>query len=288
MNKKIDSKVKRYLYENYQSKTDAQMAKDLEVTRNTVIRWRNDLGLNKRGKKDENNTDVLDILNESTTIDIKTMTDEQKRKYFLEKLRKSPRYQMTKKILTSEELQFYEAKYIEYATSPEIETLTPYEEDDLHELTMTQISKMRIQQAEYDEIAGGGYPPEVSRSLRDKDETILKLKKSLDIERSQRLQRQEDSATNFINLVKEFNNVKIRNVVGREASAFNSYGDECLNKMIDDNNAYGIEKINTAKYYNGGEDGRRGEEIKEEDNKKEATTEDAEEIKKDFGEEEER
>jgi len=286
MKKDIEYKIKRYLYENYQDKTDSQMAEELEVARSTVVRWRNTLGLQKRKKQKGEETDILEKFEETSSVDVKSMTQKQKREYFLKKLRNNPRYQITKGLLTAEELNFYEAKYIEYSTSPEIETLTAYEEDDLHELTMTQISKMRIQRMEYDEVANGDPVPDVSRNTKDKDETILKLKKSLDLERSQRLRRQEDSATNFINLVKEFNNAKIRNVVGREANAFNAYGDECLNKMIEDGNAYGIEEIDVSKYYDGGKNGGRKKEEEYKEKKEKAEKKNSEEIEKDMGEKE--
>jgi len=280
---KITTKVKKYLYENFQDKTDTEMAEDLGVTRQTVYAYRKKLGLSKRKKKEKDSIDVLKTLNESAVIDTKGMTQEEKREHFLKKLRGNPRYKMTKESLTEEELAFYEAKYIEYSTSPEIETLTAYEEDDLHELTITQIAKMRIQKMEHDEIANGDPPPDTSRNIRDKDETILKLKKSLDLERAQRLKRQEDSATNFINLVKEFNDAKIRTVIGREANAFNAYGQDCLNDLIDEGFAFGIEKVDTKKYLDRGINGKENkqEEEKEEKNKEKKPKK----IKKDMGQE---
>ena len=246
--KEISTDNKKFLLENYKSKTDKEMADALNVSKSTIYLWRKELKLTKQKKKETPTNEVAKNLNETTVEDVKHMTIEEKRVAFLNQLRHKPLYEMTKKLLSAEELALYETKYLEYATSPDIETLTAYEEDDLHELTMTQISKMRLQQEEYLAMANGDPPPDISRALKDKDETILKLKKSLDIERSQRLKRQEDSATNFITLIKEFNNGKIRDMIGREASSFNLHRDMCLNELIEDDLIFGINNEDLNQY----------------------------------------
>ena len=246
--KEISTDNKKFLLENYKSKTDKEMAEALNVSKSTIYLWRKELNLTKQKKKETPINEVAKNLNETTVEDVKHMTIEEKRVAFLNQLRHKPLYAMTTKLLSSEELALYETKYLEYATSPDIETLTAYEEDDLHELTMTQISKMRLQHEEYLAISNGDPPPDISRALKDKDETILKLKKSLDIERSQRLKRQEDSATNFITLIKEFNNSKIRDMIGREASSFNLHGDMCLNELIEDDLIFGINNEDLNQY----------------------------------------
>jgi len=246
--KEISTDNKKFLLENYKSKTDVEMAEVLDVSKSTIYLWRKELGLSKHKKKDVPTNEVVKNLNEATVENIKNLTIEEKRLAFLKQLRGKPLHEMTKKLLNSEELALYETKYLEYATSPDIETLTAYEEDDLHELTMTQISKMRLQKEEYLAMKNGDPPPDISRALKDKDETILKLKKSLDIERSQRLKRQEDSATNFITLIKEFNKAKIRDMIGREATSFNLHRDMCLNELIEDDLIFGIDEEDLNKY----------------------------------------
>jgi hypothetical protein len=82
-----------------------------------------------------------------------------------------------------------------------------------------------------------------SRAIKEANEIILKYKHSLDLERNQRLKRQEDSATNFTNLIKEINQNHTRRLAGEESTMLKFRTEEVVNLLIDHQLMAGVEKI---------------------------------------------
>lgn len=238
----LTPKKEQFLRDNFLKMTDAAIGKRLRVPRATVAKWRSRLGLNKRGATPQKHD--KSITKTKKAVNIKRMTDEEKKDYFLKQLRTRPRYRLMKNSMTSEEMQFYEEKYVEYFSSPDIETITIQEEDDLHELTALQLRVLRLQKEEFDSRnATGQQLVDHSKSIKESTDQIIKLKSSLDLERRQRLQRQEDSATNFTTLLKEINQQHTRMLVGEEATMLKFRTEEAVNMLVENGLADGVDKI---------------------------------------------
>lgn len=238
----LTPRKEKYIREHYLTLTDAQMAKRMRVPRSILTKWRLRMQLHKRGVASKKRDSKL-IKGAAIKRNVKRLSDDERREYFLKQLRGRPRYQLMKRGLDDSELSFYEEKYIEYFSSPDIETITVQEEDDLHEMTMLQVSIMRLRKEEFDSrVAGGGAVVDNSKQIKDATELIMKFKSSLDIERKQRLKRQEDSATNFTTLIKEINEQHTRQLVGEEATMLKFRTEEMLNLLIDKGLAHGVER----------------------------------------------
>lgn len=240
----LTPKKEQFIRDNYLKMTDAVLGKRLKIPRGTIAKWRVRLGLSKRGatpqKHDKN------ITKDKRAVNLKRMTDEEKKAYYLKQLRARPRYNLMKDGMSPEELKFYEEKYIEYFASPDIETITVQEEDDLHEMTIQQIRILRLQKDEQDsrnQSATGQQLVDNSKQIKEATELVLKFKTMLDLERKQRLQRQEDSATNFTTLVKEINQRHTRILVGEESTMLKFRMEEAVNMLIDNGLAHGVDKL---------------------------------------------
>ncbi|RKY43050.1 MAG: hypothetical protein DRP85_00710 [Candidatus Makaraimicrobium thalassicum] len=267
----LTPEAEKFIKQNYNKMSDAEIAAYLNVPVHVVGRWRKKLKLIKvPGYDVELNVDKI---NKQARL----LNPLERRKYYLKQLRSRPRYQLVKKMLSPEELRFYEEKYVEYFSSPDIETITIHEEDDIHELTMAQIALMRLQKEEYEARKRGDPFIDYSRAIKDKNETILKIKKSLDLERAQRLQRQADSSTNFTNLIKELNDMGIRKMAGEEATMLKFRMEEAVNDLIDDGLMFGVEKIDLGKNFKLGK--LPESYVKQKNASKQKTKEEIEEIK---------
>lgn len=237
----LTPKKEQFIRDNYLKMTDAAIGRRLKIPRDTIAKWRVRLGLGKRGtpaqKHDKN------ITKPKRSVNLKRMSEEEKKEYYLRQVRSRPRYGLMKKGMTSEEMRFYEEKYVEYFSSPDIETITIQEEDDLHEMTMLQIRILRLQKEEQDSRATGGQLVDHSKAIKEATELIMKFKTSLDMERKQRLKRQEDSATNFTTLIREINQAHTRLMVGEEATMLKFRTEEAVNLLVENGLAHGIDKI---------------------------------------------
>jgi hypothetical protein len=250
----LTPEIRKYIAANYQLMTDKAIGEQVGVPEGTVRYWRRKLRLKKNNEVHapvKPSMDVVENLN-SHDEQIRRMSVEERRQHYLDQLRSRPRYKMVQAILFAEELAFYEEKYVEYFSNPDIETLTVTEEDDIHELTMTQIEKLRLQKAVLRNIDNADLLAQHSRAIKDKDEIILKIKKSLSLERNQRLERQADTSTNFTNLIRELNNRGIRTIAGMEATMFKFRAEEAINRLIEDGHMRGFEQFNLGENFKSG------------------------------------
>jgi hypothetical protein len=239
----LTPKKEQYIRDNYLKMSDLKMSKHLRTPRSTVTKWRLRLGLNKRGAGPKK-TDKKITKARPQQVNLKRLSDEDRRKFFLQQLRTRPRYDLMS--LTKPEMRFYEEKYVEYFSNPDIETITVHEEDDLHEMTILQIRIMRLQKEEHDSRMNSTPNMAIvdnSKQIKDAMDDFLKLKKSLDLERRQRLERQEDSATNFTTLVGEINKDHTRALVGEEATMLKFRMEESLNQLIQHERILGVEPV---------------------------------------------
>jgi len=239
----LTAKKEQYIRDNYLRMSDMQMSKHLRAPRSIVTKWRLRLGLHKRGvgskKVDERLTEPR-----AEQMSLKRLSEEDRRKFFLRQLRARPRYNLMS--LTENELRFYEEKYVEYFSNPDIETITVHEEDDLHEMTMLQIRILRFQKEEYDSRMNSSTGVAIidnSKQIKEAMDNFLKLKASLDLERRQRLERQEDSATNFTTLIREINQQHTRRMVGEEATMLKFRMEESLNQLIAHGRLLGLDPV---------------------------------------------
>jgi hypothetical protein len=251
----LTPEIQKYIAVNYTVMTDKTMGKHLDIPEETIRYWRRKLKLKKKSVAHapvEPSMDVIKAL-DGQSEHVRRMSAKERRQYYLEQLRSRPRYKMVQTILDADELAFYEDKYIEYFSNPDIETLTVTEEDDIHELTMTQIEKLRLQRSVLRDQSNADLLAQHSRAIKDKDETILKIKKSLSLERSQRLERQADTSTNFTNLIRELNNRGIRVLAGAEVAMFKFRMEESINRLVEDGHMRGFEQFNLGDNFKSGD-----------------------------------
>ena len=126
----LTDEIVQFIKENYLKISDANLGKRFGVPRQQIHYWRKKLGLADR-EQNKKLQSVSDRIGENKDVDLRRLSLQERREFFLGELKSSPRFAITQAMLTEIELAFYTEKYIEYCTSPDIETLAAHEKDDI-------------------------------------------------------------------------------------------------------------------------------------------------------------
>jgi len=214
-----------FIAANYDSMTDAQIAKALGRSRKSIEHARTRLELTKTAGRPS-------VYKKGRNLYLASLDDDQKRSFFLKELKASALYKALQDTFNDIEqgekyVSFYEQKYIDFMSDPTIETVTQPERDLLHEVTMAQIRIFKLLRKENDPVMvqRNGEMREInrdfSREIVQCQEIIRKNMESLNVTRSQRLKNRNDQAVNFTEVIKELRHPDIRRKVGDQAAMFN-------------------------------------------------------------------
>ncbi|MCK5610131.1 hypothetical protein KAR91_50120 [Candidatus Pacearchaeota archaeon] len=222
---------KNLLITNYLLLTDEEMAKRLGRTRTSVSKMRTRMKLSKTDEP------APDIKGQHRGSYVSALSEGDKRTFLMAEMRRTAQYKQTKGILRTDEMEFYEERYIEFMMDPTIETMTSAEKDTLHRKTLTEIRLHRFLQEEkraIDEFADFDgeddddnereerrkYIANKSREIDSCNQVIKECEKSLNVTREQRLKNSNDQAVNFTTLIKDMQNPALRAEIGYEAAMF--------------------------------------------------------------------
>lgn len=230
-----NEKDRNFLIANYLRMTDNEIARKIGRTIRSVAKMRERLGLLKTK---ESKVQVEDRFKSSY---VANLSEPDRRDFLLAELRRTSQYKKTKKVLTKDEVVFYEERYVEFMTDPTVETMTSAEKDTLHRKTLTEIRLFRfmederrmremIGEVDEDEEVGDDnfeecerrvkYLADRSRQIQDCQTVIKECEKSLNVTREQRLKNSSDQAVNFTSIVKDLQNPTVRLEVGYESAMF--------------------------------------------------------------------
>lgn len=220
---------KNLLMANYLLLTDEEMSRKLGRTRTSVSKMRTRMKLSKTDEP------IPDTKGQHRGSYVSALDEGDKRKFLMKEMRRTAQYKSTKQILRSEELEFYEERYIEFMMDPTIETMTSAEKDTLHRKTLAEIRLHRFLEeekraidtfADYDNEdteereERRKYITNKSKEISDCNTVIKECEKSLNVTREQRLKNSNDQAVNFTTLIKDMQNPALRVEVGYEAAMF--------------------------------------------------------------------
>ncbi len=224
---KFTTKEEKFIRENFHQFTDEEMARSLNRNRLSITNKRIQM---KLGTKKE--AKIKDI-NKFRGSYIASLDESEKNDFYRKELHGSSTYKSVKDILNLKELDFYENKYIDFMTDPTIETMTAMEKDTWHEMVMAQIRIIRYMREEKD--SNSGQKISRSREIAECQKIVQDCQKSLNVERSQRLKNQSDTAINFTSIIRELKDPTIRRQIGYEAAMLKYIAEKYYNKHLGTN-----------------------------------------------------
>lgn len=225
---RFSKKEDSFLRKNYLNLTDKEMATALNRSMKSITNRRNKLGLTDKNIGKANPAKSMQY----RMSFLNSLDDDEKREEYVRDLKKSALYRETKKVLTKTELKFYEETFVNFLMDPTIETMTVPERDTLHDMTIAQIMILRLLAWEKREHEQGHHEYSKAKEIREQEEIIKNCRKSLNVERQQRMKNQNDSVISFANVIKELKNPDLREKVGLEAAMFKYIAEKKYNEML--------------------------------------------------------
>jgi hypothetical protein len=140
-----------------------------------------------------------------------------------------------------EEVPYYKHKYIEFMDT--VDSITLQEEEILHNMLMTEIHILRIQEqikeaveAYRSEDADDRRPPPqyLYKDLNDAENRYAKYHKDMNITREQRLKANREEKITITSMVSALQDAKNRHSAGQSAGLMSYFSEKCredMNKM---------------------------------------------------------
>ncbi len=204
---------------NYQTMTCDALAQTLNREKKSVENRICKLGLKK---KTDSLTEMVSPKKNRVAY-MAALSDEERKGFLRKELRGSSTYKQIKPILSNEDLEYYEDKYIDFMMDPTIETMTIMEKDALHDMTMAQIRMFQYMRDEkIKDVQGRTYSK--AKEIRECQEIIQHCQESLNVQRKQRLKNANDQAVNFTSIVRELKDPNLRREIGYEAAMLKYIG----------------------------------------------------------------
>lgn len=225
---RFSKKEDAFLRKNYKDLTDKEMATALNRSVKSVTNRRNKLSLTDKNVGKDDSAKSMQY----RMAFLNSLDDDAKREEYLRDLKRSALYKETKRVLTKREIKFYEETFVNFLMDPTIETMTVPERDALHDMTIAQIMIFRLLEWEKREHEKGNHEYSKAKDIREQEDVIKSCRKSLNVERQQRMKNQNDSVISFANVIKELKNPDLREKVGLEAAMFKYIAEKKYNEML--------------------------------------------------------
>lgn len=220
---------KDYLFKNVAVKTDAEIAAELGRPTAGVTEMRRKLGL-KKNKRYESPMDVTKALESHAKIKettaVEDMDDAQKRRFWLNELKRSAIWADCIQMFEVDELEVYQQKYIEYMMA--LESINEIEKNTIHLIicSIIRINRYHKLEKEYRELARGGDAEagakalSMNREIKDMTDVFMRASDDLNASRKQRIKDEGETKYTLVELIKELDKREAREKLGKEADAF--------------------------------------------------------------------
>ena len=227
--------------DKWQTSTDEQIAKEMGRTMESVARRRKILGFTKRNGRPGDNTKRKAILTSPTEYSLATLSKDDRIKFYKSQFTRNHRYPFLVKMLIEDEIPYYQHKYVEFLDN--IDSITLQEEEILHNMIMTEIHILRLQEQIKDAVESYRDnddddkvpPPQYLYTDLDKAENrYSKYHQTLSLTREQRLKTDSEEKITMTGMVTALQEVRNKNKAGRNAGLMSYFTKRCredMNKM---------------------------------------------------------
>lgn len=217
-----------YIKAKWEFKSDADIAEHLGRDTDAITRKRKYMGLIKADGRPshEKIEKILELKPEEQTDRelYKQLRPSEKKKLFQAKFEKTKRYDELTEILTDDELELYQERFLDYMFT--FETILTHEEDTLHLLILELIRGHRLlasMKAAKEAAAAGGSPigagiDILNRQYKECVDNYDRLMKSLNATREQRLKQHKETEFSLVTVVQALGDDEVRERVGKQAA----------------------------------------------------------------------
>lgn len=225
------------LKKSWENKSDKEIASTIGRTEAAVTRRRKLLGFSKKNGRPKSSTRRAAIFANPTEYSLAQLNKEDRIQFYKTQFEKNFRYGYLQRILMQDEIGYYKHKYIEFLDS--IDTITLQEEDLVHNMIMTEIQILRIQEQIKDQLEifrdgeeSGAPPPQyLYKDLSDAEDRYIKYQTKLNLTREQRLKSNREEKITITRMVQAFQDKKIRAEAGKTAGMFSYFAKQCRDDM---------------------------------------------------------
>jgi hypothetical protein len=227
--------------EHWATMTDEELAKKIGREPLAVAKRRKRLGLSKPNGRPGNTTRKDAVFANPSEYSLASLSKEDRIQFYKTKFEENFRYPNLLKILTTDELEYYKRKYIEFLDA--IDTITLQEEDLLHNMIMTEIMTLRVQiqikdamdQYNDSDDEDKRPPPQyLYKDLNEMEKRYVDYQEKLNLTREQRLKAHREEKVNISTIVRGLLDKKNREEAGRTAGVmayFAGRAKDDMNKM---------------------------------------------------------
>lgn len=226
--------------EKWQTSTDEIIASEIGRTTESVARRRKALGFSKRNGRPGKQTRAKAILSNPTEYSLATLSKDDRIAFYRSQFSKNHRYPFLIKILMDNEVPYYKYKYIEFMDT--VDSITLQEEEMLHNMLMTEIHILRIQEqikeavvAYRDETinAEDRLPPPqyLYKDLNDAEARYARYHKDMNITREQRLKANREEKITITSMVASLQDAQNRHKAGQSAGLMSYFSKKCKDDM---------------------------------------------------------
>lgn len=227
--------------EKWQTTTDEAIAKEIGRTADAVARRRKALGFSKRNGRPGKDTRSKAILSNPTNYSLALLSKNDRILFYKSQFDKNHRYPFLMKILMDDEVPYYKHKYIEFMDN--VESITLQEEEILHNMLMTEIHILRIQeqikeavQSYRDDDDEDKRPPPqyLYKDLNDAENRYAKYHKDMNLTREQRLKTNREEKITITSMVSSLQEAQNKHKAGQAAGMMSYFSKRCrddMNKM---------------------------------------------------------
>lgn len=231
-----------FIENNWQGRTDKEIATALSRTEESVARQRKKYGWIKSNGRPS--TEQV----RQAKIERATKAAASGESFSLSGLNKDERLKLYKKNfagvnrryallldeLKDSEFEYYKHKYVDFMDS--VDTITPQEEDSLHHMIMTDIniSRIRIRIRKCEEETAEDSSPMVYGlydTLDKSEKRYLEYQKALNVTREKRLAKEKEQKETITTVVQLYRNKLAREEVGRQAGLMEIFKKKALEDM---------------------------------------------------------
>ena len=226
--------------EKWQTTTDESIANEIGRTPDAVARRRKALGFSKKNGRLGKQTRTKAILKNPTEYSLAMLSKDDRISFYKSQFNKNHRYPFLMKILM-EEVPYYKHKYIEFMDN--VDSITLQEEEILHNMLMTEIHILRIQQQIKDAVQSyrdddgddRRPPPQyLYKDLNDAESRYAKYHKDMNLTREQRLKANREEKITITSMVAALQEAQNKHKAGQAAGMMSYFSNRCrddMNKM---------------------------------------------------------
>lgn len=227
-----------YIREHWQTKSDEDIASHIGRPSDGVKRRRKKLGLARSQGRPPAPSRANAIYTNPTSYNISRLSKEDRIEFYRTKFEQSARYPWLLQTLTTTELDYYKAKFLD--THESLDTLMPQEEDILHNMIMKEIDIVRLrklikqQMDEYEKAPIDDKPPlnqQLYKDMEAAEKQYVGYHEKLRLTREQRLQTDQEHKITVSSLVRSFLDAKVRQEVGDMAGQMAYSTKRCKDDM---------------------------------------------------------